>query len=527
MYRRFYIFILIALALASCTKVETMRDVAVQFNADISPEMTVLVRGGEVQPESVIANHAVLQAWRGDKLAASVEQDIEPGTKNINFTGVKLAGGVEYEIYIWVDCKDYYEYKVDDAIDLRSVKLASGKLYDGKSQKFDAFYAYTTVTLTQGANPLGVELKRPFALITFCTDVQQDLKIKFSAATQFNLKTGEVSGSGDFEYTVLYTNASSVRAFDYVFAGDAVQQMQYSFAFDDEDYTTTLVPFKRNTRTNIIYNTENTGSGNAVAIGENQYATLAEALKGITEDGRTIKFLKDMDLIIPTGFKFDDNQWHSVRFDLNGKTLTSNNLFVNFATDKEVTVGGGTLKSDPNKNGALIQLPQGTNQPTFNFNDGTYSVTNSGGDNFLLETYSNGTLNFNGGTYTGDILAGNGTLNIKTGATFQGNISLKPAFAQKNLTMNISGGKFEGNIILGPFAGTGYYKLTSGTLNISGGEFTGDISVAAEHDSNLTLTVSITGGKFKIKPDASYLAAGATCSETTDADGYYVVTSSN
>ena len=249
MYKRFYILVLIVLSLASCSKEETVRDVAVQFNATVSPEMTVLVKGGESQPESVIANHAVLQAWRGDVKAAEAEQSIASGTTQISFNGVKLAGGAEYAIYIWVDCEGYY-----NTSDLRSVSVK--KDYDGKSAEFDAFYSCSIVICGQDDEVHNVTLKRPFAKLGFSSQVNSQLEVKFTAPTTLNLKTGEVSGARNVEYT-MQPAESSVTAFDYIFATEDVSQLAYTFKLGEEEEKTTSVPVKRNKKTNIIYSTTN------------------------------------------------------------------------------------------------------------------------------------------------------------------------------------------------------------------------------------------------------------------------------
>lgn len=251
MYRRFYIFILIALALASCTKVETVRDVAVQFNADISPEMTVLVRGEEVQPEQVIANQAVLQAWQDNKLAAKVEQSITPETTQISFGGVRLVEGEQYDIYIWVGCAGYYNVG-----DLRTVSLAD-KDFNGKSLEFDAFFAHTDVTCSKDEVIHQVTLKRPFAKVSFSAPVDSVTKISFTAPTGLDLRTGKVlSSTKNIEYTV-HPDASNVTAFDYIFADEGLSQMSYTFKLGEEEASTATVPISRNTKTNIIYNTTN------------------------------------------------------------------------------------------------------------------------------------------------------------------------------------------------------------------------------------------------------------------------------
>ena len=251
MFRKLHIFALMALALVSCAKEEAVGDVAVQFNAAVSPEMTVLVKGGAEQPEPVIANHAVLQAWKGDVKAAEVVQSIVPGTTQISFSGVKLAGGVEYLIYIWVDCKGYY-----NTTDLRSVSVSSGKSYNGQDASFDAFYSFSTLTCGQDDDVHEVDLKRPFAKVNFSAAVASQLKVMFTAPTTMDLMTGEVSGSRNVEYTV-GPEASSVTAFDYIFATEAVSQMSYTFKLGEEEAKTTLVPLSRNRKTNIIYTVTN------------------------------------------------------------------------------------------------------------------------------------------------------------------------------------------------------------------------------------------------------------------------------
>lgn len=239
----------IALALASCTKEETVRDVAVQFNAAVSPEMAVLVRGGEAESESVIANHAVLQAWQDNNvLAAKVEQSITPGTTQISFGGVRLVEGEKYDIYIWVGCAGYYNVG-----DLRTVSLAEGKGFDGKSLEFDAFFAHTDVTCSKDEVIHQVTLKRPFAKVSFSAPVDSVTKISFTAPTGLDLRTGKVlSDIKDFEYTV-QPEISTMTAFDYIFADEGVTDMDYTFKLGEDEAKTTTIPVSRNRKTNIIY----------------------------------------------------------------------------------------------------------------------------------------------------------------------------------------------------------------------------------------------------------------------------------
>ena len=252
MYRKLHIFALMALALVSCTKEETVREFAVQFNAAVSPEMAVLVRGGEAESESVIADCALLQAWQGDVLAAKVEQSITPGTKQISFGGVRLVEGETYDIYIWVGCAGYYNVG-----DLRTVSLAEGKGFDGNSLEFDAFFAHTAVTCSKDEVIHSVTLKRPFAKVSFRAQVDSVTKISFRAPAGLDLKTGEVlSSTKNIEYTV-QPDASNVTAFDYIFADEGVTEMNYTFKLGEDEEKSVAVPISRNTKTNIIYNTTN------------------------------------------------------------------------------------------------------------------------------------------------------------------------------------------------------------------------------------------------------------------------------
>ena len=240
-------FMLSALLLFSCSKVETVRDVAVQFDATVCPEMTVLVKSGEAQAEPVLADHAVLQAWRGDVKAAEVVQEIPAETTQISFSGVKLAGGAEYTVYIWVDCEGYY-----NTSDLRNVSVNSEKAYDGKTPQFDAFYSCSTVICGQDDEVHNVTLKRPFAKVSFSAAVTKDAHISYTAPNTLNLKTGKVSGSKNVGYDVEH-GGSCVEAFDYVFADEGLSQMSYTFKLGEEEASTATVPIARNKKTNIIY----------------------------------------------------------------------------------------------------------------------------------------------------------------------------------------------------------------------------------------------------------------------------------
>lgn len=250
MYRKLLISALAFFALASCTKETVVGEVEACFCASVDPDMEVLTRSGS-ETEQVVADKAVLQAWKGNVMAAVAVQDFNPENASVTFTGVKLAAGVEYDIYMMV-----YSYGYYDVSDLRSVSIASVKNFDGKTPQFDAFCYCGTVTCGQNDAVHNVTLKRPFAKINFTAAVAQSVTISYTAPATLNLKTGAVSGSKSVSYTAA-PGASSVTAFDYVFATEEVSQLNYTFTLGSEQAKTTSVPVKRNTKTNIIYNITN------------------------------------------------------------------------------------------------------------------------------------------------------------------------------------------------------------------------------------------------------------------------------
>lgn len=241
--------VLIVLSLASCSKEETVRDITVQFNATVSPE--ILTKGAGTKAgnaEAVIADHAVLQAWLGDALVVNVEKDnIVLEDNQIDFGAIRLVGGVDYDVYIWVDSKGYYETD-----DLRNVRLNTGKSYNGKTPEFDAFYTYTPVNYKQDNEVHNVTLKRPFAKVSFSAAVEKDVHISFTVPNSLDLKTGKVSGSMDVGYDVEHGD-SGIETFDYIFADEGVSQLDYTFKLGEEEEKTTTIPVSRNTKTNVIY----------------------------------------------------------------------------------------------------------------------------------------------------------------------------------------------------------------------------------------------------------------------------------
>ncbi len=244
MYRKSCILIAIALVLVSCSKDPVGSGVDTRFCATIEPEVTV--RSGVAEDEPVVADHAILEIWMNGSLKVRQEKGMQPGAKRVAFDNVRLAGGQDYDVFVWVDCQGFY--KTDD---LRSVSLNAETNYDGGTPGFDAFFAYTQIHSSQGGGVCDVVLKRPFARLNFSAGVSSPATIGFTAATTLDLKTGVVSGSREFQYTIAPTD-SGVAAFDYVFADESQGRMDYSFTLGGAQPITASIPIERNKVTNII-----------------------------------------------------------------------------------------------------------------------------------------------------------------------------------------------------------------------------------------------------------------------------------
>jgi len=166
------------------------------------------------------------------------------------------------------------------------------------------------------------------------------------------------------------------------------------------------------------------------------------------------------------------------------------------------------------------------------FNAGWYCITGNGsttGDGAVIEINGgefrskvdyaiyhphNGVLNINGGYIygaAGAVSMNAGTLNITEGELTSDNTG-----DTGNWSDGTSG---QGNACIN-FAA----KYAPVTCNISGGKF-----VTANDDlfvvgSNNPVFITITGGKFNVRPNDEWIAEGYSCSQEKDDEGFFVVT---
>ena len=213
---------------------------------------------------------------------------------------------------------------------------------------------------------------------------------------------------------------------------------------------------------------------------------------------------------------------------------------VGITTGGEVTFNGGGVSAvvadDPVNKGQFGITVYGDGKLTVNdgeFKAGWYCISGNGS-----QTNMNSVTEINGGTFTsvadyaiyhphaGSLIINDGYISGAAGA-----IAANNGYIEINGgTIAVLGGGDTGD----SSDGTGGLGNAAINLNarygdivcrIYGGTFIADddnIMIATGTAHNVDL--QIFGGRFTSKPDASWLAEGCTCTDTPDAEGYYVVT---
>lgn len=319
------------------------------------------------------------------------------------------------------------------------------------------------------------------------------------------------------------------------------------------------VVFTMTLPSSVVWAAEGDASGKVAKIGDQEYATLQEAVNA-TKGDATIQMLKDVqeDVTIAE----DD----TVTIDLNGKTITNETKTHTITNEGNLTITGEGIVDNVTHQTAAIHNAQGG---TVVLNGGTYtrskengqSAEASGGNSFYnIRNYGKMTINegvtvkqdghfssliengyydgnqntakinaemiINGGTFEGGLNTikndDYGVLTIN-GGTFK-NVT-QAAFLNWN-EATVTGGTFtvaseaEGPAILN---GKLNDTMDKGVLKISGGTFTaGGNHAAIEQMGGSTSIgdISITGGTFSTNPD-KYIADGYLADKTED--GYQII----
>ena len=202
-----------------------------------------------------------------------------------------------------------------------------------------------------------------------------------------------------------------------------------------------------------------------------------------------------------------------------------------------LTIENATIENKTNKGGASYVIDNYSGAK-LTVNEGSV-LTQSGGD-IAIRMFNGGSgtidVTINGGTITGyravwiqlastdasvapvmNLTVTGGTLTSSDTAYQQAVYSYSYGNDMKNVTINVSGGTFNGDIALTG----GSNKTNIETLNISGGTFNGPWGFYSYGDFDKSLaTIKVSGGTYLEDP-TDYLAAGYTAVQT---DGRWTVT---
>lgn len=334
------------------------------------------------------------------------------------------------------------------------------------------------------------------------------------------------------------------------------------------------VVFTMTLPSSVVWAAEGDASGKVAKIGDQEYATLQEAVNA-TKGDATIQMLKDVreDVTIAE----DD----TVTIDLNGKTITNVSGHTITNAGNLTVTGEGTVDNVTHAKGALVNtgtviLKGGTftrsaeasKSPTDNGGNSWYVIDNQG-----KMTISDNAKIINKGYYSslirnmGSSAEKMASLEINGGKIEQknfiavknddfgkitvtgGTITSDEQAIQNWTEVSVTGGTINGKVITWAYEGGAASKTeisgdvaitgnvmavnydggnTIPTVLITGGKITGEVQKGEYKDNRIVLTdpdatssdISITGGTFSTNP-GKYIADGYLADKTKD--GYQII----
>lgn len=334
------------------------------------------------------------------------------------------------------------------------------------------------------------------------------------------------------------------------------------------------VVFTMTLPSSVVWAAEGDASGKVAKIGDQEYATLQEAVNA-TKGDATIQMLKDVqeDVTIAE----DD----TVTIDLNGKTITNVSGHTITNAGNLTVTGEGTVDNVTHAKGALVNtgtviLKGGTftrsaeasKSPTDNGGNSWYVIDNQG-----KMTISDNAKIINKGYYSslirnmGSSAEKMASLEINGGKIEQkhfiavknddfgkitvtgGTITSDEQAIQNWTEVSVTGGTINGKVITWAYEGGAASKTeisgdvaitgnvmavnydggnTIPTVLITGGKITGEVQKGEYKDNRIVLTdpdatssdISITGGTFSTNP-GKYIADGYLADKTED--GYQII----
>lgn len=268
---------------ASCNKEVSVSEKEVPVTMNITlPEI-----GTKAIADGLKVNKVHCIVFRNGNLIShsDVTKTITMSGKQATYT-TRLISGQTYKIAFWAEVADNAYYTVDYA----SATVAASYGSAGNDENRDAFFNAMEFTVTDATSALSVTLKRPFAQLNYGLSaadkaladaispiVKAEVSLDGGAYTKLNLLTGEVSAPaavpvvfasapviGSEKLKVQPAGATAATEYEYlsmnyILVNQEVTPNATLKLYDASNalvttVNTSLVPLKRNYRTNIVGN---------------------------------------------------------------------------------------------------------------------------------------------------------------------------------------------------------------------------------------------------------------------------------
>lgn len=372
------------------------KSVSVVFTPDFDSSLdTKAISDGARADELLVAVYEASSPVEISRTVGSLDEALTDGVE------LRLLSGHDYKLLFWAYDSDNTAYTLSD----NGVIAADYSDYlDGgfaKMEELDAFYALSSISVSEGRTNESVTLKRPFAQINFADDSTQPVsgthvsEISFEGLPlSFDVFTGKGVGSGadksftfaDFTGETLAFGGTSYYyvATNYVFVPEsgvisATCRLKQDGAVVTE-HVLTSISIAANKRTNvvgtIVGSPEDIWDGSTLTVpavdDQNRYvidetSDLAWlAANGLTlESNRTFILAKDLNMgahtlssaKLPQGSTVD-GAGHTIK-----NILTSDGGLFGDATDltlKNLTIDGITVGAASSHVGALVNTLKGS-----------------------------------------------------------------------------------------------------------------------------------------------------------------------
>lgn len=280
---RFATAAVLAVLAAACTKSSD----SIQTEIPVTVSLSLPEIGTKAIADGQKVNKVHCIVFRNDKLInhSDVTKTITMSNGQATYT-TRLISGQTYKIAFWAEVSDNTYYTVDYTNAIVTVSYNSA----GNDENRDAFFNAVEYTVTDATSALNVTLKRPFAQLNYGLSADDkaladaispiakaEVSLDGGAYTKLNLLTGNVSAPATVPVVFASAPVISSEKLKVQPAGaTAITEYEYlsmNYILVDQEVTpnatltlydasnvivttvgTSLVPLKRNFRTNIVGN---------------------------------------------------------------------------------------------------------------------------------------------------------------------------------------------------------------------------------------------------------------------------------